>query len=66
MANENGYQKSYKVYRIVQNGKVQDFQTFYGYVYINSFDSNEDAEDWIINEGERNIDYTVVQVIRNR
>jgi len=65
MANQHGFQRLYKVYRFASNGQVQDFQTFYGYIYVTSFESEEEAEDWIINEGDRNIDYTIIPVIRN-
>ena len=66
MANEHGYERTYKVYRIVRVAKVEDFKEAYGLVYVRSCENEDDAEQWIIQEGERNTDYTYIEVFRNK
>lgn len=66
MANENGQEINFRVYQIVRNGQVADFKAFYGLVQIQTFDTREEAEDWISNDGSRQTDYTILEVMRNK
>jgi hypothetical protein len=66
MANKYGQERVFKVFRIVSNGHVGAFETFYGLVSVRSFDNLEEAESWVNNEGERHVDYTIIEVIRNK
>jgi len=66
MANEHGYELDFKVYEVVQNGSVRFNNTFYGLVYVKSFETEDEARDWIITDADRHTNYTILEVFRNK
>jgi hypothetical protein len=66
MANENGTEHSYKVYKMVKSGYSIFFgSSFYAPLFVISFKDKNEAVKWIIENGKRKIDYTIVEVFRN-
>jgi hypothetical protein len=66
MANQYGTDYICRVYSIHTNGHVEDFKRANVLVRVNEFEDEGTAENWIINEGERQVDYTVLRIIRNK
>jgi hypothetical protein len=66
MSNEHGQELKYIVYEVVGNGHVGDHHRFYGFVQVQSFDEHNAAEIWINEEGERHVNYTIIEVLRNK
>jgi hypothetical protein len=64
MANKHGYDLGYVVYKIVGSNQGPSFEMTNTLVQIKSFDEEDGAHQWIIEEGERQVDYTIVKVYR--
>jgi len=66
MANEHGTDIEYRVYKIVGKGEVGQYERFNGLVWVGDHESFEEAQIWIENEGARHVDYTILQIFKNK
>lgn len=66
MANEYGTDEEFRVYKIVGNGNLGAFDYSYALVFERAFENYNNAETWIKDEGDRQVDYTIVHTFRNK
>lgn len=66
MAENQSYDLGYIVYEIVKTGAVRAFENAYSLIHVKSFQDEADAQNWIIDEGERQVNYTVLPVYRKK
>lgn len=62
---------TFRVYSIRSKGDIDvptqgglDRKSFYGLIHEREFDSEQDAKDWIDEDGRNGVDYTILTVIR--
>jgi hypothetical protein len=66
MANEYIAEKTYQVYIIVDSQNSSFSKTYALEDTHKSFPTYDEAEQWIQEEGDRQVNYTIINVIRKR
>jgi hypothetical protein len=66
MAQDSSYDLRYIVYKVAKGDPIPGFEKTDILVYIQSFQDDANAQNWIIDEGERHVNYTILPVYRKK